>query len=717
MNVKQVIIIFLLCVFISLLYVIFKPKEQQVITTTPNNLQSGTITFKSVPGTDYSTQDNVEKKFILGTFISTVILNKLFFYFNIDNSIFNNSIVKISLMDSNNNTITLTTITDFLKSPVIINLNNINVITENKVILILSGDNTKIFEPSVTFIYYIQKTTTTLQPTTMYPTTMIPTTLQPTTMIPTTLQPTTLQPTTMITTTLQPTTLQPTTMIPTTLQPTTLQPTTMIPTTMVPTTLQPTTMFPTTMQPTTLQPTTMMPTTLQPTTMMPTTLQPTTMQPTTMMPTTLQPTTMQPTTLQPTTIQPTTMMPTTLQPTTMQPTTLQPTTMMPTTLQPTTMFPTTMQPTTLQPTTIQPTTLQPTTMYPTTIEPTTMMPTTLQPTTMIPTTTMEPTTIIPTTTTVTTSLPPSYKLKILNGEPNIVSDTSIFLYKTGDSVISKYEYNIDDGNIYAECSVPINDNTIYFGFNSYSLVISKNNWSTTTTMTAKIFTSRNINKLSVFISKENREVQFFINNELISINKTVNFLTNKYSLFINYIAEIDKSLFINVSNINAEYLKDYKLVSLNSNVIISNTSASLNVSNDMVSSIPTYLLGVNNKIKISFVLPPIPSTNNYAILFGIYSDIELSSLVFVINNGKIINPQFTPNTFNVNISNTFIMEIYKTNMYLNIYPYGNTTPSLTQKVTLLDSFLNKQYRLILRSVRNSKSIEISDISITDSQVI
>jgi len=334
--------------FIIWLVIYLTTKPEEIISTTPST-QKGIITFKSVPGVDYTTSNNIPKSYTLGTFTTSINVTELLFTFNITDSVFNNSSVNLIIKDNNDNNIYNNIISDFTTSPVTINNLNIPINNQYKLILTISGDNVRLISPSVTLTYDFTKTTTTLQPTTM-----MPSTLQPTTMLPTTMQPTTMLPTTMQPTTMMPSTMQPTTMMPSTMQPTTMLPTTMMPSTMQPTTMMPTTMMPSTMQPTTMLPTTMMPSTMQPTTMMPTTMMPSTMQPTTMMPSTMQPTTMMPTTMMPSTMQPTTMMPSTMQPTTMMPTTMIPSTMQPTTMMPSTMQPTTMMPSTMMPINILP---------------------------------------------------------------------------------------------------------------------------------------------------------------------------------------------------------------------------------------------------------------------------------------------------------------------------------------------------------------------------
>ncbi len=163
-----------------------------------------------------------------------------------------------------------------------------------------------------------------------------------------------------------------------------------------------TTILPTTIIPTTLAPTTVAPTTVAPTTTAPTTIAPTTTVPTTIAPTTLAPTAA-PTTLAPTTIAPTTLAPTTVIPTTPAPTTTPPTTVPVSTAVPTTVLLTSAVPTTISPTTVPPTTVTLTTLAPTTLTPT-AAPTTLAPTTVPPTTT-PPTTLAPTTLTPTTPSP------------------------------------------------------------------------------------------------------------------------------------------------------------------------------------------------------------------------------------------------------------------------------------------------------------------------
>ena len=227
-------------------------------TTTPS-ISRDMLIFNSYPGIDYSTFDNTQKIFTFGTFIYPVILTGMLFFVD-NNSIFDNAYVDLVIND-NNNQIFNKQITDFTKSITETKIDNIIVPKDAKLILIINGDNIKLFKSSISFtiLPYTEPITTTIQPiqTTTIPfETTMETTMMPTTMYP--METTTMQPTTMMSTTMQPTTMMPTTMYPMTIQPTTMMPTTMQPmeNTMMPTTMQPTTMMPTTMYPmTTMFPT------------------------------------------------------------------------------------------------------------------------------------------------------------------------------------------------------------------------------------------------------------------------------------------------------------------------------------------------------------------------------------------------------------------------------------------------------------------------------
>ena len=63
-----------------------KSSSTTITTTTPNVLSQNIITFNSVPGVDYSTMENVEKTFTLGTFVAELVLDSLSFNFNTSNT-------------------------------------------------------------------------------------------------------------------------------------------------------------------------------------------------------------------------------------------------------------------------------------------------------------------------------------------------------------------------------------------------------------------------------------------------------------------------------------------------------------------------------------------------------------------------------------------------------------------------------------------------------
>ena len=140
--------------FAVVLYLIFKPKEviQQPIE---EPVLKDTLTFNASPSIDYSTSNNIEKSFTMGTFNNNLMLTALSLTFDINNSIFNSSSIKISIQDVNNNEVYNTVITNFTTMPIVISINNIIINKDYKVILKLNGINTKVYNPSISFNYYI----------------------------------------------------------------------------------------------------------------------------------------------------------------------------------------------------------------------------------------------------------------------------------------------------------------------------------------------------------------------------------------------------------------------------------------------------------------------------------------------------------------------------------------------------------------------------------
>ena len=146
------------CIIIYILYLIFKPKEQNAKLELLNQVQStiSTTTF-GTSGLDYSTTSNIEKSFIIGTINDNVMITSLSLTFD-NNSVFNSSSIKISIQD-NNNELYNTIITNFSLTPIIIKVSNIIVNKDSKVILILNGVNTIIYNPNITFSYFSIPTT------------------------------------------------------------------------------------------------------------------------------------------------------------------------------------------------------------------------------------------------------------------------------------------------------------------------------------------------------------------------------------------------------------------------------------------------------------------------------------------------------------------------------------------------------------------------------
>jgi len=146
-------IIICLIILSIVLYLIFKPKEDSVSPNTKEPILKDILTFGSTPGMDYSTSNNVDKSFIMGTFISDVMLSGLSLTFDRDNSIFNTSNVKITI-ENDGNILYNMTIIDFTVTPIVTQLSNIIINKNSKVLLKLNGINTKILKPSITFNYY-----------------------------------------------------------------------------------------------------------------------------------------------------------------------------------------------------------------------------------------------------------------------------------------------------------------------------------------------------------------------------------------------------------------------------------------------------------------------------------------------------------------------------------------------------------------------------------
>jgi len=144
--------ILLLC---SFLYAIFKPEAQITVPSNEQPKLKESITFNPNLGTDYSTTDNKEKTFTLGIFNNNVMINAMSFTFDIVNSVFNTSSVKISIININNDVLYSTTITNFKNIPIVVQINNIIINKDSKVNLTLNGINTKIFSPSISINYYV----------------------------------------------------------------------------------------------------------------------------------------------------------------------------------------------------------------------------------------------------------------------------------------------------------------------------------------------------------------------------------------------------------------------------------------------------------------------------------------------------------------------------------------------------------------------------------
>ena len=95
--------------FILGIIMVFSPKEPSTLPTSEPPLKD-TVIFNASPGIDYSTSDNIEKLFTIGTFNNNLVLTVLSLTFDIDYSIFNNSSITITINDINNNEIYNTTI-------------------------------------------------------------------------------------------------------------------------------------------------------------------------------------------------------------------------------------------------------------------------------------------------------------------------------------------------------------------------------------------------------------------------------------------------------------------------------------------------------------------------------------------------------------------------------------------------------------------------------
>ena len=115
--VHRIIIVFSIIAFIALLafilYLIFRSNTQPSTQPPEQTNLKDIITFNSSSNVDYSAINNIQQKFIMGTFVANIMLTKLSFTFDKDTSIFNNSNVIISIEDSNKNQIYNTTITNF----------------------------------------------------------------------------------------------------------------------------------------------------------------------------------------------------------------------------------------------------------------------------------------------------------------------------------------------------------------------------------------------------------------------------------------------------------------------------------------------------------------------------------------------------------------------------------------------------------------------------
>ena len=153
---KQVYIVFIIggiLLLVSFLYIIFKPKV--IVPSNEQTKLKESIIFKPNVGIDYSTTNNNEKTFTMGTFNNNVIINAISFTFDLTNSVFNNSIAKISIINTNNDVLYNTTITNFKNTPIVFQINNIIINKDSKVNLTLNGTNTKIFSPNISINYYV----------------------------------------------------------------------------------------------------------------------------------------------------------------------------------------------------------------------------------------------------------------------------------------------------------------------------------------------------------------------------------------------------------------------------------------------------------------------------------------------------------------------------------------------------------------------------------
>ena len=147
-----VIGLILLC---SFLYAIFKPESQITVPSNEQTKLKENITFNPNLGINYSTTDNIEKTFEMGKFSNNVMINSISFTFDSVNSVFDNSTVKISIININNDVIYSTTITNFKNTPIVVQINYILINKDSKVNLILNGKNTRIFSPSISINYYV----------------------------------------------------------------------------------------------------------------------------------------------------------------------------------------------------------------------------------------------------------------------------------------------------------------------------------------------------------------------------------------------------------------------------------------------------------------------------------------------------------------------------------------------------------------------------------
>lgn len=121
------------------------------ITTTPAiqniiNLLNENDTYNM----EFTSEKNFPKKITLGTFVSDIYLIKLFFYFNIKQSIFDNALINLIINDENGNIIHKIELTNFSNSPIEIDLLDLHVMNNYKVVLELNGE-IKINSPKLSF--------------------------------------------------------------------------------------------------------------------------------------------------------------------------------------------------------------------------------------------------------------------------------------------------------------------------------------------------------------------------------------------------------------------------------------------------------------------------------------------------------------------------------------------------------------------------------------